>query len=429
MRLVHALAPVTIAGTDVCFAQGVKAGNWVFLTGHEATDFATGLAPEVLGKPKFPLYGAPKHRREGDFILRRIQTLLEEAGTDRTHAVRLDQYYPTWKAVDPYHDARRAYFGASIPPSTSVLMPELLHKHADINTSMIAVMPGHGREVRRVSQSHLVSPTGSGFAPVVSAGDYVFIAGQMAHHGGNTGIDPSAHVPDAARWAGTEIKLQTAFILKELISPALVGAGSSLANVIKAQVYLAHVEDFPPFMEVWKAYFDPRPCALSVVPTAGFGAVGGIIEINVMAIKDESAIKKDVIVCDIPSTMAYGPPAVRAGDLLLLSALMATDEEGAIGGVAAGAGMPYHAVSSRSQMRYILETAQRICQAAGTSLDNVVRVQQFHTDLREFYPMYTAWQDFLPGQPLPFSAVRVPEPMPAPGCTVMVDLWVYAPTD
>ena len=127
MGHIQPLSPVTIAGTDVGFAQGVKAGNWVFLTGHEATDFTTGLAPEVRGKPKFPLYGAPKHRREGDFILRRLETLLREAGTDRTHAVRLDQYCPTWKAVDPYHDARRAYFGDYIPPSTSVLMPELLH--------------------------------------------------------------------------------------------------------------------------------------------------------------------------------------------------------------------------------------------------------------------------------------------------------------
>ena len=50
MRLVQALAPDTIAGTDVCIAQGEKAGNWLFLTGHQATDFATGLAPEVLCK-------------------------------------------------------------------------------------------------------------------------------------------------------------------------------------------------------------------------------------------------------------------------------------------------------------------------------------------------------------------------------------------
>ena len=49
MSHIRPLSPVTVTGTDVCFAQGVKAGNWVFLTGHEATDFATDLAPEVFG--------------------------------------------------------------------------------------------------------------------------------------------------------------------------------------------------------------------------------------------------------------------------------------------------------------------------------------------------------------------------------------------
>ncbi|ETX08854.1 MAG: hypothetical protein ETSY2_02960 [Candidatus Entotheonella gemina] len=428
MSHIRPLSPITIPGTDVCFAQGVQAGNWVFLTGHEATDFATGLAPEVLGKPRFPLHGAPKHRREGDFILRRLDALLKEAGTDHAHAVRLDQYYPTWKAVDPYHDARRAYFGDYIPPSTSVLMPELLHPGADINTSMIAVMPGEGRTVQRVSQSRLVAPMGSGFAPVVTVGDYVFVAGQMAHHGGDIGVDPSAHVPDGGvRWSGTEIKLQAEFILSELIHPALAAAESSLAHVVKAQAYLAHVEDIPLFMEVWQAHFANHPCALSVVPTEGFGLAQGILEINIMALKRHGATQKEIIACDVPSTMTYGAPAVRAGDLLLLSGLMATDEAGAIASVETAAGMPYHAVGARSQMGYLLETAQRICEAAGTSLDKLLRVHQFHTDLREFYPMHKVWHDVLPGQPIPFAAIRVPGPMPAPGCTVMLDLWVYAP--
>ena len=80
MSRVQPLSPVKIAGSEVFFAQGMKAGNWVFLTGHEATDFSTGLAPEVVGKPRFPLHGPPKHRREGDFILRRFEELLAEAG-------------------------------------------------------------------------------------------------------------------------------------------------------------------------------------------------------------------------------------------------------------------------------------------------------------------------------------------------------------
>lgn len=77
-------------------------------------------------------------------------------------------------------------------------------------------------------------------------------------------------------------------------------------------------------------------------------------------------------------------------------------------------------------MDRILDSAYRICRAAGTSLDNAMRIQQFHTDLREFYPAYQVWQPYLPGRPLPFSAVEVRRPCPCPGCTVILDLWVYA---
>ena len=49
-----------------------------------------------------------------------------------------------------------------------------------------------------------------------------------------------------------------------------------------------------------------------------------------------------------------------------------------------------------------------------------------HTDLNDFYPAYQAWQQHLPGQHLPYSAVEVPF-LPVPGCTVQLDLCIYAP--
>jgi enamine deaminase RidA (YjgF/YER057c/UK114 family) len=77
-------------------------------------------------------------------------------------------------------------------------------------------------------------------------------------------------------------------------------------------------------------------------------------------------------------------------------------------------------------MEVMLASAQKICRAAGTSLANVVRIQQYHTDLSEFYPAYQVWDQHLPGQHLPFSAVEVPF-LPVPGCSVQLDLWVYVP--
>ena len=77
-------------------------------------------------------------------------------------------------------------------------------------------------------------------------------------------------------------------------------------------------------------------------------------------------------------------------------------------------------------MDAMLESAAKICATAGTSLANVVRIQQYHTDPADFYGAYQAWHRHLPGRHLPLSAVKVPF-LPVPGCTVQLDLWVYAP--
>jgi enamine deaminase RidA (YjgF/YER057c/UK114 family) len=108
--------------------------------------------------------------------------------------------------------------------------------------------------------------------------------------------------------------------------------------------------------------------------------------------------------------------AVRAGELLFLSNLMAVDAAGAL---ATGA-------DARHQMDHMLAAAERLCRKAGTTLANVVRAQQFHTDLAHFHDAWTAWENRLPGHYLPFSAIEVPA-LAVPGAVVMLDLWVYIP--
>src|SRR5439155_23158006 len=89
--------------TPVNYAYAVKAGPWIFLTGHEAFDFARGIPEEVAGPPGFPLFGRARSRREGAFILGRMRRILQEFGADLAQAVRLDQFYPNPKAVAAYH--------------------------------------------------------------------------------------------------------------------------------------------------------------------------------------------------------------------------------------------------------------------------------------------------------------------------------------
>src|SRR5262249_14632642 len=146
MSDVKPIAPVRIGQTDIFYAQGMRAGSWLFFTGHEATDFEHGIAGPVAGKPGQPLGGESRYLREGRFIFDRSAKLLAAESGDSPHTVRAAQYYPRAECVNPYHRARNTPLKDYVPPSTSVLMEELLTVGANMNPSLLAVLPGEGRE-------------------------------------------------------------------------------------------------------------------------------------------------------------------------------------------------------------------------------------------------------------------------------------------
>src|SRR5262245_11245112 len=213
MADVKPIAPVRIGGTDIHYAQGMRAGPWLFFTGHMATDFEHGLAAAVAGKPGLPLGGAPRYRREGDFIIDRFVRLIAGEGCDLRHIVRVDQYYPSAQVVNAYQRARKQVLKDYVPPSTSVLMQELLVEGANMDVSMLAVLPGDGREPRAAKVEGVPVPPHSGFIPSLVMGDYVFVAGQMPNNVAMTGLEPPAYRPPNAVWNGTDIRLQTEFLI------------------------------------------------------------------------------------------------------------------------------------------------------------------------------------------------------------------------
>jgi len=418
----EAKAVEQLLGCAVPYAYAVKAGPWIFLTGHEAFDFTTGVTNAVAGPPGFPQFGRPRWRREGDFILERMHRVLREFGSDLGHGVRLDQFYPTPAAVDPYHLARRAAFGDYIPPSTSVIMESCFGAESGISSSLIAVMPSPESEIRKVYPTGVTASASSGFVPTVVCNDLVFVAGQMAS-GREHGLDPRAHVPDHSLWAGTEIRKQTEFIIQERLKPALAAAGSSLELSVKAQVYIRNVENFPDFVDVWSQFYRNIPCALTVVPAKGFAMVGGIIEINLMALTSGAKREKQVIAADIPEMAAYGP-CIKLGEFLLPSGLMPIGRDGHVAGKAISPGFPGLSHAGYTQAAAVHGYAQALCEAAGTSMAKILRAQYFVSDLTAFPGIAMAWASRFGAQPLPFACIQTPPEMPAPGMALIADFWI-----
>jgi enamine deaminase RidA (YjgF/YER057c/UK114 family) len=426
------LLPVELGSGKVKLARGIKAGRWVFATGLMAQDFVHGIAPDVLAE-RMPHAGLPKREKEALRIFENLDAVLRAAGTDRTNLVRTDQYYTTVKAVPAYQQVRREFLKGRIPPSTSIAQQGLLLPGADINIQALAVTPAKGFAVEHIKHEQLQGRPTSGYSAALTVGDFIFIPGitslAVDNEPQRNGVASAALMAQGTQWGGEAIKLETEFIITKRMAASLALAGASLEDVVHAQVYLTDPDDYSSFNETWTRHFGTSGPTVSIIPclSHGLAPYDGKIEINVIAARPSSTASKRHIDTGVATAFRHQQQAVKAGDLLFIPASMAADGGGLVASAATDPRQPYFSSSPEAQADIILDNVSRLCEAAGTSLANAVRVLLFLTDMREFYPVYKAWERRLGGQPLPFSAVEVPGPLPVPGATVMMEVWAYAP--
>ena len=427
---VEPVLPVELGSGRIKFAQGIKAGRWVFATGLMAQDFVNGIAPDVLSE-RLPHGGLPKREKEAARIFANLDAVLRAAGTDRNNLVRTDQYYTTVKAVPPYQQVRREFLAGRIPPSTSIAQQRLLLPGADMNIQAMGVIPAAGFEVTHLKHAELAGRPTSGYSPALTVGDFIFIPGITSLAVGDeprrNGVAAAALMTEGAQWAGQPIKLETEFIITKRMVQSLALSGATLEDVIHAQVYLTDPEDYSAFNEAWSRHFGKSQPTLDIIPCIphGLAPYDGKIEINVIAVKPGA--KKRHIDAGVATAFRNQPQAIHAGDLLFTSGLMAIDRDGLVAGATADARQPHFSSPAEAQTEAIVENIAKLCTAAGSNLTNVVRVLMFFIDINDFYSVYKVWERRLGNRPVPFSAVEVPSPLPVPGARVLIEAWAYAP--
>ena len=411
---------------DMVHVPFVRAGNWVFGTGLRATQPDGLMDPAVLGNGR-PLSSPPKPQREAQLIFERMRTHLDSAGSAMTRVARVDQYYPDPGSVDPYHVARKQALAGQVAPSTSIIVPGLLNKDAGMDVQVMAATSASGYAIERV-KADLNAPQTSGYAPCLRVGDMVFVAGQLARDSSGN-IAAEARQPSGQQWNGTRIKLETEYLFKKRLLPALEAAGSHPDCVLKAQVYLSHPADLPAFLQSWAQCFGKRIPPTTIVPVThpAFGTIDATIEVNLIAVHASAQPRIRDICCDVELIAEGALQACTFDELLFVSGLMAVDKAGLVPGAQVQASAPYFHDSARAQMTDILAKAESIFAAAGTDLSNVVRALYFHADLADFHAAHQAWDRELRDAGLPFSAIAVAPTMFVPGASLLLDLWGYAP--
>lgn len=411
----------------IVHAPYVRAGNWVFGTGLRAIG-PDGLLDPVAVHPDRPFNAPPQAQREAAAIFRDMAEQLGVAGSAMNKVARLDQYYPSPACVDPYHEARKLALAGQVAPSTSVIVDRLLNLDASMDVQVMAATLDSGYGCSIAGADRLNVPKTSGYAPCLLVGDMIFVAGQLARdNSGN--IAAQACVPAGQQWNGTRIKLETDYLVRERLAPALAAAGSDMSMVLKAQVYLSHAKDLPAFWQVWSRAFGGRVPPTTVVPARhpAFGSRDATIEVNLIAVRESAADRVRDIECDVELIAGDMLPARLFDGVLFVAGLMAVQNGGLCSAAAVPASMPFFHDSAHAQMSDILAKAGRIFAAAGSSLDQVVRALHFHADLAQFRGGFMAWDEKLRRQGIPFSAIAVGQDMFAPGAGVILDLWGHVP--
>lgn len=412
----HTIVETVPIGMNVKLARIVKAGRWIF-TQSGIRPIEVNDGPERnRGRRDDTVVRVSGVRSQSRELFASLEEQLHGVGASTADLVRLDQYYGAIDSVNPYHLERSSALSI-IPPSTSIVVEQLVSPNVAVSLLGLALMNGNGfREP--VTPSGLPLPRNtSGFAPAMRAGEFLFVSGQMADAKDGSGIAAEATMSPEWNWDGSEIGRQASYVLDNLLQ-SVESAGSDLQHIVKAQVYLTSMAYLSEFDDVWRSYFGEEGPARLVAPASKLGLRRGVIEINLVCVTREV----EVIRTTTSDNTVGIPSSVTANDLTLLSAVSATSGQHLAPEIAAAREEPYTTSAASVETERIVDEVESTLSRAGKGLTDLTRIVQFHTDLRDFLPSAMVWQRRI-GGPVPISAQEVKRPLASEDASIVADCW------
>lgn len=438
------------------YSPAIKAGGWVFFSGQLASDFKTGLAPEAGGDGRNP-YVDNQLEIQSRYVMQNLQKTAAAAGIDISKdIVRIYQWftspYPTMEqfaegnswpeiSITPYLNTRNEFIFEPRPASTGMGIREkgLLVKDTMLEVDMIGMDPAviPGPSVGSAVPDGTPSPL-AGYSPAIERGGWVFLAGEIpVDWVGDWGRSEYYGTPSAVAlkarnnpefWYDSDIESQTDFVLEKQAAIAQA-AGTSLEKAVKATVYLSHPSDFEGMNKVWKRWFPENPPARVVIPYMGLGGRGSRIEIAFKLLSGNSDLSIETIEAEgVPPGLGHEPQAVKAGQFVFFSSVLPFDHMGSLEeSTQRDPNFPFYGQPPKLEMRYMMEKVSKICEAAGTTLDQICRRQAFHDDFTHFAQSIEEWADHFDGDKPASTTLEIGGPLLVPGSHVLLDLIAYCP--
>ncbi len=237
------------------------------------------------------------------------------------------------------------------------------------------------------------------YSSCIQVGDLVFTSGALATDY-RSGLAAEADLP----YLGSNIKPQARVVFRA-IEKLTTAAGSSLRNIVKVDEYLDDWNEASLYIEARRDLLGEDGPAASTMVVNPFIIPSCNLEVDAIAFTDESGFKREVI---STKKAPQGPEvqAVKAGNFVFVSGLMATDY---VRGVAEEARIDqnnWYGSPIKAQARHILGNLAGILDEAGSSMEHVVKVRVDLLNLHDFSAFEEVWMEYFPTNPPARTVVK-----------------------
>jgi enamine deaminase RidA (YjgF/YER057c/UK114 family) len=397
INVVTSGAPRPLANYNEAFVVG----DLVFAAGQLASDFEIGVPAQARSKENFPYYGSNIELQTA-YILENLKKTFEAAGSSLDRVVKAQVFLTDLDNFHGFDSVWKRYFKVP-PPRTTIGCTGLLVKDTLVEIDLIGYVPRQGLGHRLITSSAPRPLANYNEAFVV--GDLVFAAGQLASDF-KGGVPALARTKENFPYYGSNIELQTAYILENL-KKTFEAAGSSLDHVIKAQVFLIDLDNFHGFDSVWKRHFKLPPPRTTIGCT-GLLVKDTLVEIDLIGYVPRRGLEHQVIQSSAPRPLAHYSEAFTLDNNVFAAGQIASDYATGVPPQARKQeNFPFYGSNIELQTAYVLENLKKTFEAAGSSLDHVVKAQVFLTDLHNFHGFDSVWKRYF----------KVPPPRTTIGCT------------
>ena len=206
-------------------------------------------------------------------------------------------------------------------------------------------------------------PHGRPYSPAIRAGNTLYVSGQGSLNS------------DGKLSENFEERVRQCLLNVQAI---LHGGGMDFANLVSVHVYLTDLGTFDLMNKVYWQMIGDNPPARAVLGVAALPG-GNTIEITAIAVSDARA-KRAIWPRGWTRSAQADPPAIQAGELLYLSG---------VGARSANQSLPYS-----DQVKGALDNFGTILAAAGMSHKNVVWVNPYLDDIKQYGAMNKVYETY-----------------------------------